>query len=392
MLVHKQAFTVVEHPGEVPPYLLTSHSGTVEEGTRSFLLDLLASDRSPATIKTYAFALCAWLNFLYSRGKSWQSAHSEDLRDYVLHLRAADNPYRVRHRAGSPEPGSINPRTGKPSLAAGYKPSTINHRLSVIHSFYEYQRHRARGMPGDIVRVDRHPRAHHNPLDPWPQRRRGPYRQRQPKRIPRAIADTLWAEIFDSLHYDRDRAILCLLVSSGSRAQELLNMTGADVDWGAQRVRLICKGTRHEAWVSASPAFFRWLAAYLTTRSALTPHSPLWVTVRQPERPLGYTALRAILTRVNTKLGTNVTAHDFRHTCALRLGADPALSLVDIQTHLRHRHITTTERYLVAQPDEVIKRLQARPAGRSSDRVSLPAWEYDPADLTLLLGTDGPTS
>lgn len=388
MLVQQFVFTVVEQPNEKPPYTLKNHLGVTEKGVNSFLLDLLASDRSPATIKTYAFALCSWFNFLHLCGKAWQIAQPKDLRDYVLHLRAAENPYRIRRRAGSPEPGSLNPRTGKPYLAAGYKPSTINHRLSVIHGFYDFQQYIARSASPGIIHVNKRTNAHRNPLEPWPQHHRGLYRQRQPKRLPRALSDDLWAEIFDSLQYDRDRAILCLLVSSGSRAQELLNMNGADVDWGAQRVRLICKGTRHEALVAASPEFFRWLAAYLTKRSPLTPQSPLWVTLRQPERPLSYTALRAILARVNEKLGTNVTAHDFRHTCALRLASDPGVSLVDIQTHLRHRHITTTERYLVAHPDEVIKRLQVRQLNRSLEKSSAPTWEYDPTDLDLLLGNE----
>lgn len=91
--------------------------------------------------------------------------------------------------------------------------------------------------------------------------------------MPRALTDELWAEVFDALRHDRDRAILCLLVSSGSRAQELLGMKGGDVDRGRQRVRVISKGTRDEAWVAASPEFFRWLAAYLTERSPLTPAS-----------------------------------------------------------------------------------------------------------------------
>ncbi len=389
MLVHVPAFCVVEHSGDIPPYQITDNSGTVEESVSAFLRDLIASDRSPATVKTYAFALCAWLNFLYARGKSWQSAAPEELRDYVLFLRSAENPYRVRHRTDGPEPGSINPRTGKPYLASGYKPSTINHRLSVIHSFYAFQQHVSRGQTFALSLIDRRRNAHHNPLEPWPRHKRGLYRQRQPKRVPRALTDELWAEVFDALQHDRDRAILCLLVSSGSRAQELLGMKGGDVDWGGQRVRLICKGTRDESWVAASPEFFRWLAAYLTERSPLTPASLLWVTLRRPERPLGYTALRAILTRVNERLGTNITAHDFRHTCALRLASDPGISLVDVQSHLRHRHITTTEAYLVAQPDEVIKRLQARQSDRSAEQPTVAGWEYDIEDLDLLLGSGG---
>lgn len=91
MLVRAQAFTVVEHPGDIPLHKITNHSDAVEEGMDLFLRDLIASDRSRATIKTYAFVLCSWLNFLESCGKSWQSASLEELRDYILFLRAALN-------------------------------------------------------------------------------------------------------------------------------------------------------------------------------------------------------------------------------------------------------------------------------------------------------------
>jgi len=131
------------------------------------------------------------------------------------------------------------------------------------------------------------------------------------------------------------------------------------------------------------------MATYLTQRSALTVKSVLWVTLRKPERPMKYTALRAIFTRINEKLSTNITAHDFRHTCALRLAADPKVSLVDIQTHLRHRHITTTERYLVAHPDEVVKRLQMRKTAKPPKGTARQAWNYEPRDLDLLLGREG---
>src|SRR2546426_6102728 len=189
ILVRGQAFSVVEHPSNIPIHKITDCSGEVEEGVDLFLRDLIASDRSRATIKTYAFVLCAWLNFLGSRAKSWQSASLEELRDYILLLRAADNPYRSRRRSSSPIPCSINARTGKPYLASGYKPSTINHRLSVIQSFYAFQRKFTRSNAFDEMLNEGRGNAHHNPLEPWPRRRRGLYRQRQPKRVPRAIPD-----------------------------------------------------------------------------------------------------------------------------------------------------------------------------------------------------------
>ena len=200
----------------------------------------------------------------------------------------------------------------------------------------------------------------------------------------RAIPDQLWAEIFDSLQHDRDRAIICLLVSSGSRAQELLTMRGEDVDWGRQRVRLVCKGTRAESWVAASPEFFRWLAAYLTKRSRLLADSPLWVTLRRPERRLGYTALRAIITRVNEKLGTNVTAHDFRHTCALRLASDTNISL-GIFKHTLGTTLPTTESILLrSRRSNQRLQLTNRPIRAEA---ATPFWDYN-LRPRLALGTE----
>lgn len=160
----------------------------------------------------------------------------------------------------------------------------------------------------------------------------------------------------------------------------------ADVDWGRKCVRLIGKGTREEAWVAASPPFFRWLGAYLAGRSGWGLVSPLWVTLRGPERVLNYQALRAILNRVNAKLGTNLTLHDFRHTCALRMASDPKVALVEVQTHLRHKHISTTERYLIARPEDVVRAVQQHQQ-RPTVAPAMPGpWHYDAADLDALLG------
>jgi integrase len=398
--VHQAPHSVVERRGQTPPFELIDGNGEADEAVRLFLLDLIASDRSPATIKTYAYALLDWFRFLHRSEKTWRQAEPSDVREYVLHLRTADNPYRHR-RPDSVVPGSLNRRTGKATLASGYKPSTINHRLSVIKAFYASLERRDDAVLSPVPLWRQRLHAHHNPLAPWVQTNRDPYRQHEPKRTPRALPEEVYDEAFESLAHDRDRAILSLLVSSACRAQELLGMVLADVDWGRQCVRLISKGTRDAAWVAASPAFFRSLAAYLAERPVCDPASPLWVTLRGPERVLTYHALRAILNRINAKLGTNLVLHDFRHTCALRLASDPAVALVDVQAHLRHRHLATTERYLIARPEEVVRAVQQHqqrsdPASLSQAMLSpaLPVspWRYDPADLAALLGRpdDGP--
>ena len=72
-----------------------------------------------------------------------------------------------------------------------------------------------------------------------------------------------------------------------------------------------------------------------------------------------------MLQRANTALGTNWTLHDFRHTAAQRLLADPAFTLVDVQTILRHASVTTTQIYTRPRLEDLVGKVLehfARPA------------------------------
>jgi integrase len=383
-------FRVAATSGERIPYVVLGPDGRRLEPVTDYLTELLAGDCSPLTLRSYAYDLLDWFRFLAAAGVRWEQVERCHVPDWVLAAKASTNPQR-RRRPDQPPAGSVNQRTGKASLRDGYAAATINHRLSVVAAFYDHQRRLGRGpvtnpVPSEGPRSRRN--AHHNPMEPWQPGPRGAYRQKAERRLPRAIPNRQYEELFATLTSDRDRAIVSLLVSSGARAAELLAMTGADLDWGGQRVRLIGKGSREAAWVAASPAFFRWLAAHLAgERPPLEPAGRLWVTLRAPVRPLGYQALRAVLLRANEQLGTNWTLHDFRHTCALRLASDPRIPLVDVQAHLRHRHLTTTEAYLVARPEEVIRRVQAHQRGTPPAEPSTGSgWRYDGGDLDVLFG------
>ncbi|MFF3216954.1 hypothetical protein ACFYYB_40820 [Streptomyces sp. NPDC002886] len=96
----------------------------------------------------------------------WARATEADASALVGWLRTAPNPQRRRRNPNSPQPGSVNPRTGKPYLKAGYAPSTINHCLTVISGFYAYHRHYNRGPlinPVPESRAQRRDLAHRAP-------------------------------------------------------------------------------------------------------------------------------------------------------------------------------------------------------------------------------------
>lgn len=160
------------------------------------------------------------LRFLQAVAVPWDRATRAEARDYALWLARARKPPRQR-RPDSPAPGAVNPVTGRPHPAETYATATRRHPRAVIHAFYEYHRVQhsrplvnpfpaARGVAGQQVN------AHHNPMQPW--RRPGrpaPYQSKAAKRVPRAIPDERFNEVFAALPSHRDRALLAFWISTG---------------------------------------------------------------------------------------------------------------------------------------------------------------------------------
>ncbi|MEV8636055.1 site-specific integrase [Streptosporangium sp. NPDC051023] len=302
-------------------------------------------------------------------------------------MRSAPNPQRHRRTLGAPEPGSVNLRTGKPTLPQGYAKRTVNHVLSVVSGFYQFHGHRGHGpvinpVPSSAQR--RRALSHLSPLEPEPVTGRARLRQKVPDRPPRAIPDRLWDELFEAMGCERDRALLEFSVSSGARAAELLGVTPEDVDWAGRQIFVISKGTRLRQPVPASPQAFVRLALYLDEVGTLTPGDSIWRVRRGDDRPLSYWALRRIMQRANHLLGTNWTWHDLRHTAAIRMANSGQLTLPEVQAILRHANIQTTSRYLTVGIEELFDKLTehyARP--RPEPRYSS---GYAAADIEAVFG------
>jgi len=396
------AALVVARPGSVVasgdpslPWVVADETGEPVEAVSGFLRDFLACGNSAASCRSYAHDLLRWFRFLAAVGVRWDRATRAEVRDFVLWLRVARNPARDRHRPGAPAPGAVNPRTGKAYLGAGYAPATVSHALSVLAEFYRYHAGTGRGPMVSPVppqsRSGRRLNAHHNPLEPFHQHRRGVYRQKQPDRQPRAVPDDVLDDLLAALGCARDRALFHMFLASGARASELLGMRVCDARPGDDRIFVAAKGLggARQACPCSAEAF-AWLALYLGELAVLGhrpgPGEPLWWTGRRPLRPLSYTALRAVLNRVNELIGANVTVHDLRHTLCLRLLDDPHITLVDAQQVMRHAKITTTGGYLRPRPDEVIAKVREHYTRPRPQPRPLAGWDYHAGDLADLFG------
>ncbi|WP_219420428.1 tyrosine-type recombinase/integrase, partial [Pseudonocardia nigra] len=239
--------------------------------------------------------------------------------------------------------------------------------------------------------------AHHNPMEPLGFEGRLRYNPKVPHRRRRALTDRQWDALFGVLRSDRDRALLALAVSTAARAAEILGLRAVDVDWGEQTVQVRRKGSGAAQWLPASPEAFVWLRLWVAQLDDLAGDDPVWQTLRRrstgggsPRRSvLTYDALRAVLRRANTALGTNWTMHDLRHTCALRLLRGTGVSVRDVQVILGHAHLSTTQVYLGEDDSEVIARVHRHLADRAhASAPPRPPSGYDPTDLAVLLGGD----
>ncbi len=386
-------------PGPDPslPWQIVDEHGNEVLEVSDYLRHLTAGDFSPASVKSYEQALLRWLRFLRAIEVAWDRADRVEVRDFVLWMRTTVKPAR-RRRPGGPVPGSVNRRTGKRHLGAGFAPATINHNLAVVSAFYDYQLDQGRGplrnpVPARSSPTGDRPNAHRSPLEPFRPLRRAAYRQRVPRTEPRAIPDGLFDELFQAMGSDRDRAILAFYVSTGARPAELLGLHGGQVDYGEQLIAVTRKGTRALQWLPASPDAFVWLRLYQQRlpRDLVQANQPVWWTLRRPWRPLNYEAMRAVLRRANQQLETNWALHDLRHTCAIRMANDPAMPLVDVQVVLGHVHLSTTQRYLKPRLEQVVAQVREHHQRRSAPPVpgvdaGVGGLGYDDGDLRELFG------
>ncbi len=376
------------------PYRLLDAEGVTVAAVAAWFAELQAAGRSAATLRSYGMDLLRWFRFCWAAGVAWDQATRTEARDFSLWMAVADKPLRPHWRHPEEAPSKAPVEGGQ-----RYSASVRAHSETVLRAFYDFHRDVGSGpalnpFPLARSRGDRRANAHHNPMEPHRNERAGAYRPKVPTRIPRAVPDAEFNEIFARLPSHRDRALVAFYVSTGARASELLSVTVGGVSPERQLIAVVRKGTRAVQELPASTDAFVWLRLYQLEMDGLVPpgrRQPLWWTRRRPLRPLTYHGAHRMFERVNALAGMGATLHSLRHTAAYRMAEDPALPLTDVQFVLGHAQLSTTQIYLTPRKEDVIRRLLAHHAEqtrRAGERVAPPpAPGYRPETLDVLFGT-----
>jgi len=305
---------------------------SAESGVEEFLDWLvLERGRAPRTCEAYRRDLSGYCEVLGSRNRSPRTAGEEDIAAFL------------RHEQGR-----------------GMSPASVKRAVTAVRAF-----HRFLVMEG--LRPD----------DP------GSHMELPtvPKAVPKALSEAEVEAVLDAVVgadpvARRDRALLEVLYGTGMRIGELVGMSMADLDLGGATVRVLGKGHKERVLPvgrCAREALTAWLVP--AGRGEMEPerwcsqhdHQALWLNQRgrrlSRQGAWGVGKKRAR----QAGLGSNVSPHVFRHSCATHL-LDHGADIRAVQELLGHASISTTqvytmvakeklwEAYRAAHPRAVLKR------------------------------------
>lgn len=307
----------------------------VEQAVEEFVSYLERRGRGSYTARSYRLGLIDFAGWLAGEGIELDAVSKAVVETYVDRFaRGVD-------------------RDGRPRAAR-----TVNHRLSVLASFFGYLIEHdtdhggawaGRTSPVPAVTAELTHGIGGGGSAP-PRRLRAELRRREPREEPKVLGEDQVASLIEAARSRRDKAILTLLSQSGQRIGDwsaehgrhgILGLRLSDLDRRRSAVVVLLKGARDQHRVPVTDTFWTAFDAYLAEERRGAPNDAAWVGLRRgwPE-PLTYGAFEAALRALSARTGIPVTAHMFRHTVATRVVASAGVAVA--QQLLGHAHIATT--------------------------------------------------
>lgn len=155
----------------------------------------------------------------------------------------------------------------------------------------------------------------------------------------------------------RNRAIVCLMIESGLRLEEVSNLALVDIRLKEMCIKVHGKGDK-EDYVPLGPTTHKSLARYIEHFRVPAKAGELRLFLNIYGEPLGYEAIKSSIDRLAKSSGVRrLHPHLLRHTAATRLLANGA-DLHSVQRLLRHSDIRTTLRYLHLVPEQLQDKMQ----------------------------------
>ena len=279
---------------------------SLSEAIKEFLLAKEIAGRSKRTLEKYSMVLEGLKSSFLDAEKDLPEVSPHDIRLYMAQFRKS-----------------------------GCSPNTLDTYYRALNTFFTWAS-REYEVRNPMERIDK---------------------PRVPKVIPKRLSDNDVAKLLEactgSREAIRDRAIVLLLVDTGIRAGELVNLKVGDIDFEKREIVVMGKD-RKERIVPFAESASRALSDYLGTSA--DKNAPAFRS-RRTGQALTVSGLRQILKRLAKRAGVQdrVYTHLFRHTFAhswMEGGGD----IETLQVALGHKSVKTTMIYSLSTVEDVKKK------------------------------------
>jgi len=251
-----------------------------------FLCHLRMRDCSVYTQRAYAIGLAHFFSWLQDAAESPERVSRQVISRYIAEFSQSKLQGAVASRSTVRQRG----------------PRTINHRLSVLASYFDFHIRRdtedgngpwcGRVNPASGKLLDQELRHGMSGRDlPSRIRQRDGFRRRVPYEIPKQLAPSDVQKLIDAASSFRDKAILTLLCRTGQRIGDwsssagrhgILGMSLSDVDCKRRLIVVRLKGARDEHRVPITDDFWPVYERYLKNERHTPPNEQaLWIALRK---------------------------------------------------------------------------------------------------------------
>jgi integrase/recombinase XerC len=222
-------------------------------------------------------------------------------------------------------------------------PSTINQRLTALRKYFDWC------VSFGLIS--------NNPATEFRYKK---VKKQQPKALSKAdVRNIMRVAYSDGRGVQRDITILELMLNTGLRREEVLNLLVSDITISDRKGSVLVRDSKtgESRSVPLNSKVRSEFEKYFTTFDPpLKPSDPLWWGQRGPLKNLS--TINKIVNKYATRAGLNTTPHQFRHTLATRyLEANPG-EIRRLAEILGHSSLDTTMIYTVPSDDDLSNDLE----------------------------------
>jgi integrase/recombinase XerD len=325
------------------------------EPIMEYLTYLNNLEKSPNTVRTYAYNLKLYWEFLQHKQIDWQEIDEPELADFIHWLR-------------NPQPTGVVPIQPQTSNRTE---KTINHALNTVSMFYEFHirandvravtTHTYKVQPGRQFK----PFLHHISKGKAVKTRL--LKIKEPKTFPGCLTREQVEQLIESCHRLRDKFLICLMYETGMRIGEALGLRHEDIrSQGTNEIHVIPRSDN----VNSSRAKSGAQRTLHVSKELLKVYSS-YLIEEYPEdidcdyvfvncwdgkigQPMQYSSAIGLFRRLKKKTGIEVNPHLLRHTHATEMILN-GMSMAMVQKRLGHASIQTTIDTYTHLSDEDLK-------------------------------------